>query len=253
MFYLDFLAEVHRRLTPRRYLEIGVRWGHSLALSRCSSVGVDPAFAIDQELHAEVHLFRTTADEYFSRPDPLAPVGGEPFDLVFIDGMHLVEYALRDFTYAERCAAPASLIVFDDVFPRNVTEAARVRVTGDWTGDIYSLLPVLERYRPDLLTIPVDTAPTGLLLVTALDPTDDTLREAYDAIIAEHRRPDPQPVPEHLLRRTVGQPPQRVLDSGILELLATVRTDSHADAGEQLHRLARSRFGPAYGNATTRG
>ena len=54
MDYLDFLPEVHRRLRPRAYLEIGVRWGHSLALSRCRSVGVDPAFGITADFRTEL-------------------------------------------------------------------------------------------------------------------------------------------------------------------------------------------------------
>ena len=72
MDYLEFLRHVHHVLEPRRYLEIGVRWGHSLGVARCPSLGIDPDFSINQELHTEVQLFRTTSDEYFTRPDPLA-------------------------------------------------------------------------------------------------------------------------------------------------------------------------------------
>jgi hypothetical protein len=245
--YLDFLGELHTRLEPRHYLEIGVRWGQSLGRSRCCSIGIDPAFAIDRELHAEVHLFRTTSDEYFSRPDPLAPTGGEPFDLAFIDGLHLFEFALRDFVNTERHSRRSGVIVFDDILPRSVVEANRERATSDWTGDIYSIVPVLAEYRPDLLTIPVDTRPTGLLLVMGLDPDSTVLADNYDDIVARFRRPDPQPVPHELMDRTFVQPAQRVLDSAILPLLAQeARSGSSAPVVDAVRRAASDALGAAY-------
>lgn len=220
MYYYAFLAELHRRLAPRAYLEIGVRDGGSLAQARCRSVGLDPAFAITAELNADVALFRTTSDEYFARPDPLAATGGIPFDLTFIDGLHLFEFAFRDFVNAERHSSSRGVILFDDVLPRSIDEAARQRHTEGWTGDVYGMLEVLARYRPDLVVVPVGTRPTGLLLVTALDPTDTTLSDSFDEILAEFRRPDPQPVPPLLLDRSTVLPPERLLESDLLELLA---------------------------------
>jgi predicted O-methyltransferase YrrM len=76
-------------------------------------------------LDGDFALVRSTSDEYFSRPDPLALTGGQPFDLAFIDGLHLLEFALRDFINTERFSTPTSVIVFDDVLPRTVEEAAK--------------------------------------------------------------------------------------------------------------------------------
>ena len=55
--------------------------------------------------------------------------GGTRLDLVFVDGMHLFEFALRDFMNVERHADWWSVIVFDDILPRDVDEAARERHT----------------------------------------------------------------------------------------------------------------------------
>ncbi|MET0694507.1 MAG: class I SAM-dependent methyltransferase [Propionibacteriaceae bacterium] len=247
MDYLDFLRHLHRALEPRRYLEIGVRWGNSLGVARCLSLGIDPDFSINTELHTEVHLFRTTSDEYFARPDPLGPVGGEPFDLSFIDGLHLFEFALRDFINAEKYSRPSGLIVLDDVLPRNVDEAARVRLTSAWTGDVYPLLPVLQRYRPDVLVIPINTSSTGLVVALGLDPSSTVLVDHYDEIMAEYRRADPQPVPAEILNRTFVQPPERVLHSGLLEVLAAAPDDVEpAVLAEQLRGVAGEKLGPAY-------
>lgn len=233
MDYLDFLPRVHAQLAPLFYLEIGIRNGVSLSLARCRRVGIDPAYNLTAELDGDVALFRTTSDEYFARPEPLAPTGGRPFDLAFIDGLHLFEFALRDFINTERHCAPSSVIVFDDVLPRTVDEAARVRHTQGWTGDVYPVIEVLARYRPDLTVIPVGTRPTGLLVVLGLDPQNTVLSDRYDEIMAEFRRPDPQPVPADLLDRLAIVPPQRVLDApfwGVLRELPEGSTPAQVRA-----------------------
>ena len=66
------LKNLHELLQPRNYLEIGVNLGLSLTLSRCRTIGVDPAFKVTQELQCDVHLVRATSDEFFSREHPLA-------------------------------------------------------------------------------------------------------------------------------------------------------------------------------------
>lgn len=226
MHYLSFLRSVHRQLSPERYLEIGVRNGVSLSLARCRAVGIDPAFSILAELDGDVALFRTSSDEYFAREDPLAATGGLPFDLSFIDGLHLFEFSLRDFINAEGHSSPKSVIIFDDVLPRSVDEAARVRHTNAWTGDVYVITEVLARYRPELSVIPVGTRPTGLLLVMGLDPQNTVLADNYRQIIAEFRRPDPQPVPATMIDRLTVAPPQRVLDCKLWGVLSSATRQS---------------------------
>ena len=215
MPYLTFLGGVHRVLQPRTYLEIGIRSGSSLEPSRARSLGIDPAFNVKTPLQCQVTLARTTSDEYFARPNPLKPLGGKPADLAFIDGMHLFEFALRDFINVERNARWSSAVIFDDMLPRKAEHAARDRHTRLWTGDVYKIVPVLRRYRPDLTLLLVDTAPTGLLMVLGLDPASTVLRDNYDAIIAEYVVPDPQNVPESILRRDGAVDPAALLASPV--------------------------------------
>ena len=135
-------------------------------------------------------------------------------DLAFIDGMHLFEFALRDFMNVERHSTPTTVIVLDDMLPRNVVEAARDRTTQDWAGDVYKLVAVLREYRPDLIVIPVDTQPTGLLVVLAPDHTSTVLRDHYDEIVVANLVPDPQPVPTSVLDRLGAVPPEAFLETG---------------------------------------
>ncbi|QDP96886.1 class I SAM-dependent methyltransferase [Microlunatus elymi] len=230
MDYRPFLAQTHERLKPQAYLEIGVATGNTLALSKCRSVAIDPTYHITAQLDGDIALFRTSSDEYFSRPDPLAPTGGRPFEFAFIDGLHIFEYALRDFINAERCSSAKGMIIFDDMLPRNVDEAARDRHTSAWTGDVYQIIDVFAKYRPDLAVIPIGTTPTGMLLITGLDPDSTVLADNYAQILLEFRHSDPQPVPERIIDRLTVPAPEKVLQSSIFELLAAA--DPNASASE---------------------
>jgi hypothetical protein len=233
----QILSTIHERLQPGNYLEVGTRDGASLALSRARSIAIDPAFAVKHEIHCDVALYRQTSDEFFARPNPMEHFGDGRIDLAFIDGLHLFEFALRDFMNIEQHAAPTSVIVFDDVLPRDVPEAARDRVTKFWAGDVYKMLDVLHRLRPDLICLPLDSAPTGLLLVLGADPNSRVLPEAYHRIVADLVQPDPQDVPAEILRRTGTVSPQGLLDSPVLPLLAELR-ETRADRATVLQQLA---------------
>jgi hypothetical protein len=225
VFYLDFLSRLHERLEPRTYLEIGVRQGHSLALSRCRSIGVDPAFSVDQELLGPVSLVRATSDEYFASllANSAKPFGELPVDFAFIDGMHLCEFALRDFANVERYSSPWGVIAFDDVFPRNVDEAARDRHTEAWTGDVFRVLLVLEDHRPDLRLVRVDTEPTGLLLVSGLSPASSMSGLDIEELSRSYTREDPQEVPDRIICRHEALQPNEALALPLWDELRSCR------------------------------
>ncbi|MFF3289539.1 class I SAM-dependent methyltransferase [Streptomyces sp. NPDC003023] len=239
-----FLRQLHRTYKPRNYLEIGVNDGRSLALSRVPSVAVDPAFRVVTSISCDVHLVRATSDDFFARKDPLVhlrtgrnpfralarkdplnALGGEPkLELSFIDGMHLFEYALRDFMNVERHSRWSSVIVLDDMLPRSVDEAARDRHTKFWAGDVYKVVQVLRKYRPDLVVVEIDTAPTGVVAVFGADPENTVLKNAYDKIIEEFVVPDPQDVPEEVLVRKHAVQPEALLGADFWPALIRART-----------------------------
>jgi hypothetical protein len=69
-----------------------------------------------------------------------------------------------------------------------------------------------------------------LLLVLGLDPNDTTLSDNYDAIIAEYRNPDPQPVPAELMDRSAVVYPQRALAASIWTRLAETTADEPVES-----------------------
>jgi hypothetical protein len=223
VYYRDFLGRIHEVLEPPTYLEIGVRNGDSLALARSPSIGIDPAYRLKVAPPAGAKLFAVTSDDFFARAEPLLTFGGRRVAFSFIDGMHLAEFALRDFVNVERHADWTAAIVFDDILPRDVEEANRDRSTHQWTGDVYKVLEVLEAHRPDLVVLRVGTEPTGLGLVLGLDPESRVLEHRLDELCDRLVQPDPQPVPAAVIERRGALDPEVVLAASFWSVLRDLR------------------------------
>lgn len=181
------LQRIHAHLRPRTYLEIGVETGHSLRLARAAEhvIGVDPNPKLRFELPPQARVFAETSDDFFARRDVRALLGGLPLDLAFIDGMHLFEYALRDFINVERLAAPGSTILVDDCFPHDRATARRERTTTFWSGDVWKLVLLLKKYRPELAIHTVAAPPTGVCIVRNLDPSSSFLADNLARLVEE--------------------------------------------------------------------
>lgn len=186
--YLDVLAELHATLRPRSYLEIGVHQGASLrlALPGTLAVGVDPEPQPEAAGEGRRHTEICTSDEFFATGRPLGVFGDRPVDLVFIDGLHLFEYALRDFAHAEALTGPGSVIALHDCLPLDAETSARERTTDVWTGDVWKLVLCLLDRRPDLDLTIIDAPPSGLLLARALNANDGSLLADYESVVEEY-------------------------------------------------------------------
>jgi predicted O-methyltransferase YrrM len=251
----ELLQVLHDRTQPRTYLEIGIRTGNSMALSRTRSIGVDPFFKIDKPIQCDVQLIKATSDDFFAGDNPLAHFDGVPVDLAFIDGMHLSEFALRDFINIEPFMADTGVVVLDDVLPRNGLEAARDRKTEPWTGDVYKVVETLRRTRPDLVVLLVNTAPTGTAVVIGVDKTSTLLKDAYPAEEAYLTRPDPQTPPQEYLDRSIALEPAVLLESPVWDLLVTIRNSGDladlAAVRDELRTLERTGKGDGVKNESS--
>lgn len=236
------LKSLHDLLEPRSYFEIGVHIGMSLTYSRTRSVAVDPFFKISREIRCDVHLVRTTSDEFFARKHPFAHLDEPVVDLAFIDGMHLSEYALRDVINTERYTSAGSVIVVDDMLPRSDNEAARDRDAAGlaghaWAGDVFKLIPTLRALRPDLVCLEVDTQPTGTMVLLLPDASSTVLADAYDDIVEDYVSPDPQNVPTEILGRTRSVTPEELVSLPIWSRLRDLRSQPDATARPALRKV----------------
>jgi hypothetical protein len=231
--YTVVLEELHRLLEPRLFVEIGVRHGRSLRLARGRAIGIDPASCVNGPLPPLCTVVSATSDEFFElKADALIDT---PVDLAFIDGLHLFEYALRDFMNLERLATPAGIIVFDDVLPNDSAQAERVRRTEIWMGDVWKIAYILREYRPELTCIPVDVATGGLLIVAGLAPGSNVLWERYNEIVERFSAPPFNQVPREVLTRARALDPS---DDRIPLLITRLRELRHGGADPTLVRAA---------------
>jgi predicted O-methyltransferase YrrM len=208
--YHEVLRRIHHVLKPKTYLEVGTSTGNSLALAECPSIAIDPSFAVTANVigkKTQCHFFQMGSDEFFRAHSPQTFLGNT-IDLAFLDGMHLFEYLLRDFTNIERHCTRNSIIALHDCIPTDayITErtndpAARELVStrpGWWTGDVWKVVLILQKYRPDLTIVCVDAPPTGLVLITNLYPDSRILRDRYQELCTEF---GPLSLPDYGLHR----------------------------------------------------
>jgi len=195
--YLEFLAAVHNYLAPRNYLEVGTETGASLALATCDAVAVDPQFQLEDTAtgnRSRTFFFQMESDVFFASED-VRNLLGRSLDMAFFDGTHRFEYLLRDLIGTEAACHPRSLILLHDCVPLNPRMALRQSLPGGpletwtapyWTGDVWKLLPILKKHRPDLRLHVLDCPPTGLVAITRVDPTSRVLSDRYYDIIDEY-------------------------------------------------------------------
>lgn len=146
----DLLNYLIERFSYRDYLEIGVRDPRDNFDKVCSTGvahGCDPA-----PLRPVSHTM--TSDAFFAER---AVTGGAPYDLIFIDGLHLAEQVERDVENALAHLTPNGSIVLHDCNPE--TEAAQVEEFQPgvaWNGTVWKAWVKLRATRPDLAMWVVD-------------------------------------------------------------------------------------------------
>ena len=217
MHYVRFLTLLHRRLVVDWYMEVGCRNGRAFAPARSKTIAVDPFFQIEQNVvnaKEELHIFQRTSDDFFA--SQFLERNDIRLSLSFLDGMHLAEYLLRDIINTERNARADGVIMLHDCAPFNLVMTRRDQSAGPpgaWTGDVWKLIPILKEYRPDLKVEVLGCKPTGLVVISNLDPDNRALSDAYDGIVAEWA---PKSLAEYGADRFRDQfefaDPQRLLD-----------------------------------------
>lgn len=187
--YLRFLAELHQTYTFDWYMEVGCRNGNSFAAVRSKTIAVDPVFSIKKNvisIKPALHLFQNTSDEFFNLK--FLERNEIKLSVSFLDGMHLFEFLLRDFIATERNSAKDGVILLHDCCPWTHTMTTRDLENipdGPWTGDVWKLIPILKKYRPDLKIDILDCKPTGLVAISNLDPGNLMLSNSYSNIKQE--------------------------------------------------------------------
>ncbi len=185
--YTNFMAALHREVLVDWYIEVGCRTGRIFANARGKTIAVDPFFRADANIigtKPALHVFQQTSDDFFASDFLKAMKVKLSFS--FLDGMHLFEFLLRDFMAAEKASDPKGVIALHDCCPFShemTTRDLAAIPKNAWTGDVWKLIPILMEYRPDLRITVLDAAPTGVVLISGLDPKSKVLDKKYAEIL----------------------------------------------------------------------
>jgi hypothetical protein len=184
--YQAMLKRLHEHLKPATYLEIGIHTGSTLDLAAPATraIGVDPAPQLRHAPFSNQRVFAQTSDDFFAGTDVAAELGGQ-VEFAFIDGLHHFDFALRDFANVERLARRDTVVAIHDCWPLDAVTSARERSTVLWTGDVWRLIVLLRKYRPDLSVHTIGAPPSGLGLVLGLDPSSTLLMDRHDELVRE--------------------------------------------------------------------
>ncbi|NNE73501.1 MAG: class I SAM-dependent methyltransferase [Acidimicrobiales bacterium] len=184
--YYGVLRRVHQHIRPSRYLEIGVHQGHSLAFVQpgTCAVGVDPEPMLNGDAPANCSIVACTSDDFFL-DEAHAEHRAKPFDLVFVDGLHLFEQTLADILRAEQNCHHQSVILVHDTLPMDAETSTREHSNSVWSGDVWKAIVALNRYRPDLHIHTIAADPTGLTIITGLNPHHVDLPPWFEVAVDE--------------------------------------------------------------------
>ena len=157
-----------------RYMEIGVEYGvtiQNIKADNKTGIDPDPKFDITKEF-SNINLVKKTSDDYFYDLNQLKitdPKINNNFDIIFIDGMHQIEYVIKDITNSLSCLTENGRIFLDDILPINEREQHKIPIKhfyendilkyGEpWTGDVWKVLYYLLLKFKDLFSIKVFTS-----------------------------------------------------------------------------------------------
>jgi len=227
--YLAVLADLHHRLRPRLYVEIGVGDGSSLALVRpdCQAVAIDPAPRLAAPVQGNnITIVHQTSDAFFAGAEASGLLR-DGFDLALIDGDHHCEQVLRDIAHLERHARPDAMIVLHDSVPLDQATSARDRRTTFYSGDVWKAVAALMEMRPDLHVTTLEAAPTGLTLVRGVWPRPEW--EGLEAVTASFAALSWDDYRTTWARRIAARPSRPDAVAASLPALTACRIDARLD------------------------
>lgn len=180
----ETLSFLHKIIEPETYIEIGVNEGHSIVHSnrKTNVIGIDPLDSIIYKLPRNIKMFFETSDAFFERKNVSSILKNKFVDLAFIDGMHLFEYALRDFINIEKYSHKDTVITLHDCIPIDAYISSRDFHDGSWTGDVFKIVMILKKYRPDLKIYNY----SNICVVLNVDSKNTVLADNYDKILEEY-------------------------------------------------------------------
>ena len=149
------------------YLEIGIGTGKTITKIKSNhKVGVDPKLQVNKAIRQQQNtkLYELTSDQFFKK-------NKEKYDVIFVDGLHLYEQAIRDILNSLNVLTKNGVIIAHDCNPKTERVASRTSRKGVWSGDVWKAIYDLKlNYKNlDYFCLASDF---GLGIITKKNPED---------------------------------------------------------------------------------
>ena len=146
-------ALLSRNAQPKSYLEIGIADGLFFrSIQAEHKFGVDPIAPHEKtkalHLKNELMYFEMTSDDFFKNHDQ--HLKDHPPDVIFVDGLHVYEQALRDIENSLIYLNEGGIITIDDCNPLSAEMGDPIRTVPTWTGDVWKAILHLRSTRSDI-------------------------------------------------------------------------------------------------------
>ncbi len=208
---INIIQNIINRTNAKTYLEIGIHKGHTfLRVKAKYKIAVDPYYLISTRKKIDrafknisnfsAKYYKLTSDEFFARP-----ILTRGLDVLFVDGLHTFQQALKDVNNSLLHLNQNGVIIMDDCNPPNeaaaypadsldhVTSLNLPGWTGEWCGDVWKTICYLRSLNKDLNVFVLD-CDHGIVIITKGKPenllnfTDEELNNlAYDNSL-NHRK-----------------------------------------------------------------
>jgi hypothetical protein len=176
--YIDRALSAHDSPT---YVEIGVGHGASFRQVKAArKLGIDPARTRPMEtLRPGEEFFDMGSDAFFAdhAPRVLEPAS---VHVALIDGLHEFRQVVRDLVNLEPYMRPDGVVFLDDLNPATRERGDDRPREGAWNGDVWKIVPFVQRARSDLRLSTVD-ADQGVGVVTGFGGAAEVSEEAVKA------------------------------------------------------------------------
>ena len=125
------------------YLEIGCDKNQSFSkIIVNNKVGVDPISG---------GTIRSTSDDFYLKNL------NNNYDVIFIDGLHYYEQAIKDIKNSLKILNNDGFILIHDCLPRTLAHQAVPRYRGSWNGDVWkSIVELRNDINLDIITCEID-------------------------------------------------------------------------------------------------
>ena len=121
----EILQEIINFKKFNKYLEIGCDKDENFSkIKILKKIGVDPKSG---------GTHRMTSDEFFL-------LNKVNFDLIYIDGLHIYEQAIKDIKNSIKCLSKNGIIILHDCLPKKIWNQIVPQMYGHWNGDVWKAI-----------------------------------------------------------------------------------------------------------------